>query len=262
MSDKTYIERLQDVNRRLNTTNIRGKDYAEVNQRILGFWELFPSGRIVTRWPVLTEALAVCQCYVFTDRAVSIDALKAWGWNENAPAVADAGAMLALFADSTGTAYELKTGGGVNSTSHIENAETSAIGRALGILGIGATNAIASAEEVSGAIQAQEQAKRRQTQSKATTKPKEAKPDKVPRQEPKSAEETPQGLTGTEKARRRLIDACNALALATGADAGEIMRHVAAQEGFEKTEAGYTKAAEWVEASAEAKGVTYEKVKA
>jgi hypothetical protein len=40
----------------------------------------------------------------------------------------------------------------VNSTSHIENCETSAIGRCLGNYGIGIDGSIASAEEVSDAI--------------------------------------------------------------------------------------------------------------
>jgi len=40
----------------------------------------------------------------------------------------------------------------VNSTSHIENCETSAIGRCLGIYGIGIDGSIASAEEVTDAI--------------------------------------------------------------------------------------------------------------
>jgi hypothetical protein len=39
-----------------------------------------------------------------------------------------------------------------NKTSFIENCETSAIGRALGLLGIGIDTSIASAEEVTNAI--------------------------------------------------------------------------------------------------------------
>ena len=40
-------------------------------------------------------------------------------------------------------------------TSHIENCETSAIGRALGILGIGIEGSVASAEEVENAVNQQ-----------------------------------------------------------------------------------------------------------
>ena len=38
---------------------------------------------------------------------------------------------------STGTARELKSSSYINNTSHVENCETSAVGRALGNLGIG-----------------------------------------------------------------------------------------------------------------------------
>ena len=44
----------------------------------------------------------------------------------------------------------------INKTSFVENCETSAIGRALGNLGIGSTQSIASVEEMTGALAAQE----------------------------------------------------------------------------------------------------------
>lgn len=258
---QTYIERLQDVNRRLNTMAIRGKEYAEVNQRVLGFWELFPDGRIVTRWPTINETEAVARAFVFKDRAALLEVIKSWCWGQTTD---DGGAaidvVLEIAADATGTAREVRTGGGVNSTSHVENAETSAIGRALGFLGIGATNAIASAEEVQNAIEAQEQAKRRSSRSKADSRPVTANPDKVPGGAAKTSQKAPQAATAakddaTEAARRRLIDACNLLAVATGRDPKEIMQHVAKQHGFEKTADGYDAAAAWVMDAAKAQGV-------
>lgn len=53
---------------------------------------------------------------------------------------------------SEATARELKSSSFINQTSHIENCETSAVGRALGYLGIGIDTAIASAEEVQTAV--------------------------------------------------------------------------------------------------------------
>jgi len=47
---------------------------------------------------------------------------------------------------ATGHALEKKDSTFINQTSYIENCETSAVGRALGILGIGVDTAIASAE--------------------------------------------------------------------------------------------------------------------
>lgn len=129
MSD--YAERLSAANKSLRFTNIRGKEYAEVNQRILAFWALFPEGRIVTDKVMDDGQRCEFKCYVFRDEG------------DEKPA-------------TTGHAYEVKQGN-VNSTSYVENCETSAIGRALGLLGIGATTAIASADEVLNAM-AQRQA--------------------------------------------------------------------------------------------------------
>ena len=52
---------------------------------------------------------------------------------------------------STGLAEELRAASRINQTSALENAETSAVGRALAMLGL-TNDRIASAEEVSGAL--------------------------------------------------------------------------------------------------------------
>jgi len=58
---------------------------------------------------------------------------------------------------ATGHAYERADNkqSMVNKTSHVENCETSAVGRALGMLGIGIETSIASADEVQGATKQQ-----------------------------------------------------------------------------------------------------------
>lgn len=121
----SYIDQLRDINSRINTTNIKGKEYAEVNQRILAFWELFPDGNIVCSVST-TESRCDCRCEVYRHA------------EDERPA-------------ATGHAFEEKKGA-INSTSYVENCETSAVGRALGILGIGATQAIASKEELENAL--------------------------------------------------------------------------------------------------------------
>lgn len=142
-STSSYADRLRDINKRINTTNIKGKEYAEVNQRILAFWELFPNGRISTDVKT-TEQRCDCRCEVYRDAG------------DYAPA-------------ATGHAFEIKTGT-INSTSYVENCETSAIGRALGILGIGATHAIASKEELENAVALQD-AKQEKPAPKAAVPP-------------------------------------------------------------------------------------------
>ena len=53
---------------------------------------------------------------------------------------------------STGHAYEEAGSTFINKTSHVENCETSAVGRALGNLGIGIDDSVATFEEVATAI--------------------------------------------------------------------------------------------------------------
>jgi len=126
-----YAERLNNVNQGMRFTDIHGKQYAEVNQRVLGFWSLFPNGRIVTRKVADDGKRCDFECLVYRDAA------------DAEPTV-------------TGHAFEVRQGS-INTTSYVENCETGAIGRALGLLGIGATTAIASADEVLSAIEHQEQ---------------------------------------------------------------------------------------------------------
>lgn len=56
---------------------------------------------------------------------------------------------------ATGFAHERMTSSGVNSTSHVENCDTSAMGRALGCFGIGVDTAFGSADEYKHAIDQQ-----------------------------------------------------------------------------------------------------------
>ena len=108
--------------------DVKGNTYIEVNQRIKAFRSICPGGSITTE--MLSNENGVC---VF--RATVCD--------EN---------MQIL---GTGTAYEKETSSFINKTSYIENCETSAVGRALGMCGFGIDTSIASAEEVQNAIKNQ-----------------------------------------------------------------------------------------------------------
>ena len=59
----------------------------------------------------------------------------------------------------TGHAYEKEDSTFINKTSFIENCETSAVGRALAMCGIGIDTSVASKEEVENAINNQPQAR-------------------------------------------------------------------------------------------------------
>lgn len=124
----TY-ENLKEVNKTIKTTDIKGKKYAEVNQRIKAFRMLYPEGVIKTEMLQNENGVCVFIAKVYTDEQRLL---------------------------ATGTAYEKENSSFINKTSYIENCETSAIGRALGIAGFGIDTSLASADEVRNTIQNQE----------------------------------------------------------------------------------------------------------
>jgi ribosomal protein S13 len=137
MENKIIFEEIQKANDTIRTTNIKGKEYAEVNQRIKAFRMVYPVGSIRTE--MISNENGIC---IF--RAVITD-------NENK--------IIA-----TGTAYEKENSTFINKTSYIENCETSAVGRALGMAGFGIDTSVASAEEVQNAIANQEEQNRKITE--------------------------------------------------------------------------------------------------
>lgn len=125
----TYEQILQ-ANDLIKTTPIKGKDYAEVNQRIKAFRSICPDGCIETVMLSCSDGVCVIQAIVKDENG------KVLG---------------------TGHAYEKEGSTFINKTSYIENCETSAVGRALGMCGIGIDTAVSSYEEVANAIKQQEE---------------------------------------------------------------------------------------------------------
>ena len=121
---KTKFEDIKKANETIVTTDIKGKEYAEVNQRIKAFRMVYPTGTIETE--LIQNENGVC---IFRANVYDEDTLLA-----------------------TGTAYEKENSTFINKTSYIENCETSAVGRALGMAGFGIDTSVASAEEVQNAI--------------------------------------------------------------------------------------------------------------
>ena len=121
------FSKVQDLNKTLKYTQIKGKNYITVNQRVLAFRELYPNGRINHEIVKISA-----------DNGTTV-IVKA--------SVYDGDALI-----STGHALETPAKNkNINQFSALENCETSAVGRALGLLGIGSTDSIASLEEVQGA---------------------------------------------------------------------------------------------------------------
>ena len=117
-------------NYQFKTTNIKGKEYVQVNDRIL----FFRNEPKYAGWSLESEVL-------------SLDAescvIRATIRNTEGMIVAQ------------GLAQEDKSSSYINKTSFVENAETSAWGRCLANLGIGIETSIASAQEVSMAVSKQ-----------------------------------------------------------------------------------------------------------
>ena len=120
----TY-EQLVKANKSIKTVDIKGKDYAQVNDRVKAFRELCPNGAITTDILEMADGVVTMKATVYDEE----------------------GNIL-----GTGLAQEKESSSFINKTSYIENCETSAVGRALGFAGIGVDGSMCSAEELVNAI--------------------------------------------------------------------------------------------------------------
>ena len=136
------FEDIKKANEAIETMDVKGKEYAMVNQRIKAFRMVYPEGTIETE--MLSNEDGGC---VFKAVVKNIEIVL-----------------------GTGHAYEKESSSYINKTSYIENCETSAVGRALGMCGFGIDTSVASYEEVANAVKNQE---------KGPVMPKKASEDSV-----------------------------------------------------------------------------------
>jgi hypothetical protein len=104
---------------------IKGKDYVLVADRVRYFSEEYPKGSITTE--LISDPTSEYIIIKATVRPADVD--------NN-------------FRTFTGYSQAVIGDGMVNKTAALENAETSAVGRALGFMGIGVIESIASADEM------------------------------------------------------------------------------------------------------------------
>jgi hypothetical protein len=108
-------------------------DYVQVNERIEKFYERYPEGSIQTEIITNENGMVIFKAYAYRNN------------EDTRPA--------------TGHAMEKEGSSYINKTSHIENCETSAVGRALAMLGFEIKKSVASREEVENAKLQQEMMK-------------------------------------------------------------------------------------------------------
>lgn len=114
----------------MKAVNIKGKDYITVNERL----KHFRAEGVFTNWAILESIVSLDD----KEGVFKVEIL-----NEHGNLIVSAHAQ------------EYRDSSYINKTSFLENGFTSALGRALGYLGIGIDASIATADEVTNAVQNQ-----------------------------------------------------------------------------------------------------------
>jgi len=117
---------------KLATVNIKGKEYVEVKTRVQWFRKNIENGCIKTDHVFFDGETIMCQTEILID-----------------------GKLVA-----TGMAHEEKNASAINKTSFVEICETSSVGRALGMYGIGIESSVDTAGTIRAAVALQESQQR------------------------------------------------------------------------------------------------------
>ena len=136
-------EDIAKVNETLKSIDVKGKGYVQVTERIKAFRAICPNGTIKTEIINYDENSITMMTSILDED----------------------GKLLA-----TGYAREERDASFINKYSYVENSETSAVGRALGMLGIGIDASMASADEVANAINNQNTEPKKKEAPKIDTK--------------------------------------------------------------------------------------------
>lgn len=132
---------------KMQTINIKGKDYVPVNERL----KAFRSEKIYEGWTLQTVLHELTPDYCTMEARVTDKDGR-------------------LVANGFARECRQQAGSMVNATSYVENCETSAWGRALGNLGIGIDSSICSAQELLLALNQQQTPQKPQISTQGASK--------------------------------------------------------------------------------------------
>lgn len=118
----------------MKTISIKGKEYVPVTERVKEFHRAYPDYKLLTDIVHFDENSVIMVAKIY---------------DQDGKLVAN------------GHAQEDRNASNINKTSYVENCETSAVGRAIGMLGIGIDASMASADEVANAVDRQEALKQK-----------------------------------------------------------------------------------------------------
>ena len=118
----------------MKTISIKGKEYVPVTDRVKEFHRVYPDYKLLTDIVHFDENSVIMVAKIY---------------DQDGKLVAN------------GHAQEDRNASNINKTSYVENCETSAVGRAIGMLGIGIDASMASADEVANAVDRQEALKQK-----------------------------------------------------------------------------------------------------
>ncbi len=173
-------------------------EYVTVVERVKGFHELYPKGKIVTELIKFEESSTIVAGKEVDTSFAIINAVVYPDFSN-------------LDRSFNGHAHERADNGYINKHDFIENCETSAVGRALGLLGIGSDKSIATTEDIEQAMNAYSKISMpepkkevvEQAQGKAEAVLPKAKTEEVVKKEetPKEEEIVPSGVVPREKAK-------------------------------------------------------------
>lgn len=214
-------EQLEQANEMIKKIPFKGKGYALVASRISAFRAICPRGRINTEILSMENGEVTMKTTIYDDDDREL---------------------------SNGYAQEKEGSSYINKTSFIENCETSAIGRALGNLGIGSDENIASAEELANAVLNQGEKEKSSPKKDAKKAPhRKDTPEEARLNDEMRASVDPDLLPDPKRTPEYRAEKIRAKIAEKGQDEAKLMENAKVKDWLELTDAKFVSLMGWLE---------------